>query len=388
MKLLKSPRAITERSSNNHKEEENFSMKKIYLIFAIILVAVLTLTLSGCGRDEISLDGLYVTTFELEGGVLETPTSSVSTKINFAYHPGTYVLDPCALNGYTLTRMGYDFTGWYTDKSCTPASKWDFGTPLNSEKLTLYAGWKVSVQLTFNVCYVDENGATVSLGKYDASTNPKFEDWRNYAKGRANHTPVGYYSDPECTILWDDSFRHPGGEEDLDVPVYVGYIKGVWTFVDTFSEFQSALISGQNIYLTADIDANGESLSFGDYSGELNGNGFTVSNFTVAKKGTAIVSCAIFNTLGDGAVIKDVSFTGVTYDISNVISNVNKMKVAALAVKAGNVTVSGVSIEGSITTNYSGELLDSDVQMFFETTDGASVEINESNVSVDINTVN
>ena len=86
-------------------------MKKIYLIFAIILAAVLTLTLSGCGRDEISLDGLYVTTFELEGGVLETPTSSVSTKINFAYHPGTYVLDPCELNGYKLTRMGYDFTG-------------------------------------------------------------------------------------------------------------------------------------------------------------------------------------------------------------------------------------------------------------------------------------
>ena len=250
-------------------------MKKIYLIFAIILVAVLTLTLSGCGRDEISLDGLYVTTFELEGGVLETPTSSVSTKINFAYHPDTYVLDPCALNGYKLTRAGYDFTGWYTDKSCTPASKWDFGTLLTEGKLTdgtltLYAGWKVSVQLTFNVCYVDEDGATVSLGKYDASTNTKFEDWRNYAKGRANHTPVGYYSDPECTILWDDSFRHPGGEEDLDVPVYVGYIKGVWTFVDSFSEFQSALSSGQNIYVVGE--------TFGRVRGLINSFGERVKS--------------------------------------------------------------------------------------------------------------
>ena len=56
------------------------------MILAAILIAVLTLTLSGCGREEQSLDGLYITTFELQGGTLETPTSSVSTKINFAYN--------------------------------------------------------------------------------------------------------------------------------------------------------------------------------------------------------------------------------------------------------------------------------------------------------------
>ena len=359
-------------------------MKRNYLILAVILIAVLTLTLSGCGRDEQSLEGLYVVTFELHEGTLETPTSSVSTKINFAYNPGTYVLDPCELNGYKLSRTGYVFTGWYTDESCSPSTKWDFKTLLNQESLTLYAGWKKAVKLTYTVGYMDENGQTVSLGKYDVSSGDKFDDWRNFAKNRADHTPLGYYTNPECTEAWDSTFTHPGTDTDYDVFVYVDYMKGKWTFVDSLSAFKSAISAGENIHLTADIDCQGETLSLNDYSGELNGNGFSVSNFTVKKKGTAIVSCAIFNNLGDGAIIRDITFSGVNYDLSGVTGSAQKLKVAALAVKVGNVTVSGVSIEGTLVTNYSGELLALEVPMYYETTENAVVDTNGNEVGVTI----
>ena len=362
-------------------------MKRNYLILSVILIAVLTLTLSGCGREEQSLDGLYITTFELQGGTLETPTSSVSTKINFAYHPGTYVLNPCELNGYKLFRNGYVFTGWYTDASCTESSKWDFETVLNQESLTLYAGWKKAVQLTYTLYYINEDGSEVSLGKYDVSSGDKFDDWRNFAKNRADHTPLGYYSDPECTIAWDTSFTHPGNDEDLNVPVYVDYMKGKWTFVSTFAAFTSAISSGENIHLTADIDCAGETLSLGDYSGEINGNGFSVSNFTVKKKGTAIVSCSIFNGLGDGAIIRNISFSNVSYDVSGVAANVSKMKVAALAVKMGNVPVSGVSIDGTVLTNYTGELLASEIPMYYEKTNDSSVVDISSDSSIGVNIV-
>jgi uncharacterized repeat protein (TIGR02543 family) len=359
-------------------------MKRNYLILVVILVAVLTLTLSGCGRDEQSLDGLYIATFELMGGTLETPTSSVSTKINFAYNPGTYVLDPCELSGYKLFRTGYVFTGWYTDESCTASSKWDFGTLLNQEKLTLYAGWKKAVNITYSVCYVDEDGQTVTLGKYDVANGDKFEDWRNFAKIRANYTPLGYYSDPECTVEWDNSFTHPGNDTDCDVPVYVSYMQGKWTFVSTAAALRNAISLGENVYLTADIDCGGEILSLGDYSGEFNGNGFTVSNFKVTKKGTAIVSCAIFTSLGDGAIIRDVSFSGVIYDLSGVGSNISKLKVAALAVKVGSATVSGVSIEGTFVTNYTGTLLPTELSLYYETTASADVVENGNSVVVEI----
>ena len=361
-------------------------MKRNYLILSVILIAVLALTLSGCGRDEQSLEGLCITTFELEGGTLETPTSSVSTKINFAYQPGTYVLDPTVLNGYKLTRIGYVFTGWYTDKNCTESSKWSFDTLINQEQLTLYAGWKKAIQLTYTLYYVDDNGQTVSVGKYEVSGGEKFDDWRNFAKNRAGYTPLGYYSDSACTTPWDASFTHPGMDEDLDVPVYVNYMKGTWTFVDSLDTLKKALSSGENVYLTADVDCSGETLTFSNYSGEFNGNGFTVSNFTVSKSGSAIVSCSIFNNLGNGAVIRDVSFTDVTYDLTGISASAKKVKVAALALSAGNATLSGVSVQGTVVTNYTGELPEANT-LVYETNDGAVLNIDD-NCVVNVTIVN
>ena len=114
-------------------------MKRNYFILAAILL-IAVLILSGCGREEQSLEGLYIATFELQGGTLETPTSSVSTKINFAYHPGTYVLDPTELNGYKLFRNGFVFTGWYTDHGCSEL--WDMDVDTIQSNMTLYAGWQ------------------------------------------------------------------------------------------------------------------------------------------------------------------------------------------------------------------------------------------------------
>ncbi len=336
-------------------------MKKHSLIFAVVLIVALAALLSGCGKDEQSLEGLYIATFELEGGTLETPTSSVSTKINFAYHPGTVVLDPCELNGYKIFRNGYVFTGWYTDKSCTESSKWNFDSYINEEKLTLYAGWKEAIKLSYTLYYFDENNNQVSLGEYEVESGDTFSDWRLLAKSRIGYTPLGFFSDPECTVAWDSSFAHPGQNEDLDVPVYVSYLKGIWTFVDTFEALEDAISSGSNIQLLADIDGEGASLSLRDYGGELAGNGHTVSNFKVEKKKQGnSYSCSIFNNLMNGAKISDVSFTGVTYDLSGT-ANANTVKLAALAVSCqgkGNieVTISNVTVAGNVVTDYTGDL--------------------------------
>ena len=141
-------------------------MKTKYLIITLLAAIALTLTLSGCGRGEQNLDGKNVVTFELQGGTLETPTSSVGTKINFAYHPGTYILDPSVLNGYKIYKTGYNFTGWYTSEDCSSSSKWDFTTEFDVTNLTLYAGWEKAIKLTYTVYYID-GGNSVSLGSYN-----------------------------------------------------------------------------------------------------------------------------------------------------------------------------------------------------------------------------
>ncbi len=322
-------------------------------------MAALAVLLSGCAGSNDPTEGKYVVTFEVNGGILSYGTSSTDGRVNFAYHPGTYVKDPTEFPNYSIYRNGYDFTGWYTSAECNPNEKWDFSQTIDTEKLTLYAGWEVAINYTFSVSYTDGTNTEV-LGSYKVSAGTAFEDWRNFADKRAGYTAYGYYSDPECTIPWDFATVHPGGDSDLDVPVYVNYIEGEWELVEDFYQLSSALKGGENVYLLNDIDCGGEALYVSSpYGGILEGNGYKISNLTVESKGTTFnPTLAIFKELSEGAAIRSVSFEEVEYvlNVNTEIPNLN-VKAAALALSLGSgVTVTDVSISGALTTNYSGEL--------------------------------
>ena len=329
------------------------------LICTVIITVALTILLSGCGDNGQSIDGKNVVTFELQGGTMELKTSSVDTKINFAYHPGTYIIDPVEIPGYKMFRQDYIFTGWYTTPECNAGEKWDFGTPFNTEELTLYAGWKKAIRYTYTLYYV-EGGVASALGSYDVEPGTAFDDWRNFAASRKNFTPMGYYSDAEMTTVWDSSFKHPGGEADLDIPVYVDYIEGNWEFVNTFAKLKETIKAGKNVYLTADIDCGGGVLVdptlTTSYAGIFEGNGFAVSNFTVSKSGSLRPNIAIFNTLGEGAEIRNVSFLSVIYNLAELGDNVKSVKASALATTSHGAKIENVSVIGTLNTNYAGEL--------------------------------
>ena len=258
-------------------------MNKKYLIFIIMTLLVLTLTLalSGCGRDNNELEGKYIATFELNGGTLDILTSSTNTKINFAYYPGTYIIDPAEIPGYKLFKNGYVFTGWYTSPECKPEEKWDFESTLfNTETLTLYAGWEKAIVYSFTLYYVDGE-KDVELGKYAVSAGEGLDDWRKFAENREGYTPLGYFADRNFTSPWNNKTVHPGGDADLDIPVYVNYIKGDWALVSDHASLGKAVSAGKNVYLLNDIDCHNEELNFDDtYSGVFEGNNYKVSNFT------------------------------------------------------------------------------------------------------------
>ena len=204
-------------------------MKKRYLILLALLALTLTCLLSGCGKGEQDLEGMYVATFEINGGKLNLGTSDVTTKINFAYEPGALVMDPTvrigsgetSSLGYAISRAGYNFTGWYTGPECLPEQKWDFATgTINAEKLTLYAGWEKQIVYTYTVCYTD-GANTVALGSYNVKPGATFDDYRKYATLRDDYTPIGYFADAACQTPWDATTVHPGGEQDTDISVFV-----------------------------------------------------------------------------------------------------------------------------------------------------------------------
>ena len=333
--------------------------KRHLTLFAVIILALtLMLSLSGCSGEEDVFEGKSTVTFEFNGGMLTTKTSTLKDQIKFAYVTGTKILDIRDIDGYSFSKSGYDFTGWYTDESCAPQYKWDFNGYIDGENLTLYAGWKKSIVYSYTLYYVNGDGAEVVLGSYPVEPGDEFEDWRNYAKNRAEYTPMGFYSDKDLETPWDNTTVHPGGNSDCDIPVYVKYIEGEWELVNTLTAFKKAVSSGKNVYLTADIDCAGAELSLGDFSATLEGNGFSVKNFTVKKTAQAYLpKCSIFDRLSDGAVIKNVNFENVNYDMIGVdMEKIRELKFALLAVDAGDVTIENVNVTGTARTDYTGEL--------------------------------
>ena len=353
-------------------------MKKRYLILLALLVLTLTCLLSGCGKDEQDLDGMYIVTFDVNGGVMDLKTTAVKTKINYAYEPGSLVMDPTvrigtsgnSYLGYAISRPDYDFTGWYTGPECLPEQKWNFETGVvDSEALTLYAGWQKQIIHTYTVCYKNGNDV-VELGSYRVKGGDVFEDYRKFAQSRKDYTSIGYYADEALTTPWDAATVHPGGETDTDVKVYVDYISGDWVLVGTYAELKSAIGKG-NIYLTASIDCEGKELTFGAFDDVLEGNGFTISNFKVTKYGTSVSPTAtIFKSLEKGAEVRNVTFADVTFLYNSISSAARYLNVAALSTSGNECVVTNVRVTGTFVTDYEGELTRLNQAFFDETATG------------------
>ena len=346
--------------------------KKISIVFVLLaLLCVMSAVLSGCSVKVDELEGKYVVTYEVNGGILNFSTSSTKTNVFHAYVPNTQLVDPVTMPNYSISRNGYKFTGWYTSVECKPEEKWNFDTYLTVEQLTLYAGWEKETKYTYAI-YFSVEGVDHPLGTYEVAEGDKFDDFRKFGNSRAGYTAMGYYKDAECTEAWDFEFTHPGGTSDTEIPVYVKHMEGEWKLVTNFDELTSALKTG-NVYLMNDIDCGGGELSAPTtFSKIFEGNGFTVSNFTVKKSGTAKTpSVAIFKTLAKGADVRNVTFTDVKYDLTGVRESYGSIVVtpqaAALAISMeSGAKVKDVSVTGELTTNYiEGSLEDFVSQPFY-----------------------
>lgn len=365
-------------------------MRKLLIcLMTIALTLTLAFALSGCSGGDADLDGKNIVTFEVNGGTLNYGTSSTKTKVNFAYYPGTYIVDPSTMPNYSISKSGYKFIGWYTSVDCNPSEKWDFGKPFDTETLTLYAGWEKLIKYTYTVYYPDGE-SNVALGNYEVSAGEKFDDYRNVANERDDYTCIGYYKNREMTEPWDFDITHPGGDVDLDIPVYAKHIPGEWELAGSYEELKAAVTRG-NVYLTADIDCGGGTLNIPtNFDKIFEGNGYKITNLSVNKSGTLInPSSAIFATLSASAEVRNVTFENVTYTFMDIKESTDKVqvtaKVAALAVSIEEgAKVTNVSLSGTIKTNYAGELPRLNDAFYYEGEMSGAISANITNFTANI----
>lgn len=344
-------------------------MKGKLLVIATILV-VATLLLAGCNSAS-NYDGKTKIVYELEGGTYKNCTDSIVQYYDFEQDTENLIYSPQTLSRANVERAGYRFTGWFKTKTqngdtVTYSDEWDFATDkVTTEGVTLYAGWRTIVTYTYNVCYVDEQGETKSLGTYNVAAGDEFNDGSNYASRRlGNYTPlvyknkdgdqVGYYLDKEFNNPVGD-YKHPGGETDCQINVYVKYIEGKYALVSTAKELTSS--TGRNIYLLNDIDMDGKPFRVESYSKKIfEGNGHTIYNFTVPYRankndlsadingtGSNSVYAFIFGKL-DEATIQNVTFEGATLKIEGGMSTITDIYVAPFAKEVTNSTVNNVNV--------------------------------------------
>lgn len=327
--------------------------------FIIIMLSLCCIAiLAGCTPTEDNYDDLTKVVFHLEGGVYQNCDRAVVQYYRFAEGTTNYIKDLAHLSEKPIEKSNYDLEGWYLTKTEVDgvveySDKWDFDhDKVTNEGVQLYARWVAKIAYTYTVCYMDGDNEVV-LGNYVVEQGDKFVDYLKYGNKRIGYTNLGFLDSNGQE--WDDDYQHPGGEQSLDIKIYCNHIQGVFSLVGTKAE----LLQNKNraIYLTADIDMQGDSINFGNYAREFYGNGHTISNAVINygsgrydllqdheddSKNSLYIS--LFGN-SNNAVIKDVNFVNLTVDINTSYTGIYKIYLAPIGSSVTNSTISNVSID-------------------------------------------
>ncbi|MBR4164336.1 MAG: InlB B-repeat-containing protein, partial [Solobacterium sp.] len=125
--------------------------------------------------------------------------------------PGNTVTEPLE-----PSEKGYTFGGWYTEPECT--NEYDFSTPVNSNMI-LYAKWYADVKVNFDVQGHGYAPSTQTIPYGGTAEEP-------YNPSAYGYTFDGWYTEPECTTLYDFSKEVKG-----DTTLYAKWLAdGIVTF--------------------------------------------------------------------------------------------------------------------------------------------------------------
>lgn len=199
-------------------------------------------------------------------------------KVNFVTNgAGTVDSEILLGSGYAkepdaLQKKNYYFTGWYTDAACT--QKYNFNSKVTKD-LTLYAGWKPYVTVTFHT-----NGGSVvkaqSIVQGTKLSKPAEPTKKDYVF-------TGWYTDAACTKSYD--FNQA---VNTNVTLYAG-----WKVRDL--KLNEKITSGGATYQV--VDSSSKSVQY----------------YSPSKKSATTVT-----------VPATVSFNGVKYKVTSVRKNAFK----------------------------------------------------------------
>lgn len=289
--------------------------------------------------DNVNTRGV-VDTYSLEG----LPQSKDGT----VYLP---VLDPNdgrRVDKFEAKRAKYVLAGWYTkNENGELDKKWNFeedrltvnvNDPHSASEpvLTLYAVWlprftveyyniaKPTEPLHTEECLMGAEfilpGWDTESGKMKRNGFPKEVERKGFTFGQV------YYDAERTQPITDDVVVHPGSADASGAAVnpvlklYIEYIEGDWYHIYDAAQLIDNADATGNYVLMNDLDFTNKiwpsNFSTSTFNGRIEGNGHTIRNVTVVQDQTTnSYAGGLFGTVGNSAVIQDVTFDNVTYRI-------------------------------------------------------------------------
>ena len=356
---------------------------RLIVLFASVAAAFM---LGGCSFGESFEDVLAnnnlkaQVTYYSNGGEFE----GSSNKKDMYYKSGAKALnigEDSVTNGTAqITRANYHFGGWYyavLDKDGNPvyedeAKKTyklgdpvDFSKPLQEgDHWIIVAAWLADVKV--NVMLVCDEGLSIPVEVEEGQQAVTYKkgdivETRAYSTAdvvvnpgdgkapfdfdKSAYTFVDYYADEACTqpVQW------PIQRQDTDVTIYAKYLQGKWEVIRSVkdaTDMFNNITTGKRYYLARNVDLSGKKVAAKTvFDGEIQGNGFKLSNLTIVKsKITGGSKVSLFGDIQDGAVIENLTLDNLTFSYSLQSAPVEIYFVftsLAQAAKISNVKLSG-----------------------------------------------
>ena len=378
--------------------------KKIKVTLVALMSMAIGAIAAGCAGEatpyEVNDKDNYSVSvkFDANGGTFTTNTSVIVDSYNVgdmsANSEGQAEIPLIAPDNemrgndaFTAVNNGYFFAGWYEERientdsegnvTYTYANKWDFENDVlkvDAEKnysasepvMTLYAAWIPMFEIEF---YNVGTGELVDKLTFDPTNMDKISipAW-DEESGKINmydfperkgYTFKNVYYDVEGKKLIDGTeLTHTGtvdyatgtGKDNV-MKLYVDWMEGEWYHIYTVEQFlDNASVSGCYEIL-ADLDFTDaiwpSSLMYGNFSGQINGNGHTFKNIEVVQNNNSKISAGLFGNLAEGAALYKLTFENVNFTIKAG----TRMQGTSFGVLAGvidsNANVEGIKILSS-----------------------------------------
>ena len=202
--------------------------------------------------------------------------------------------------------------------------------------LTLYAAWIPYFEIEF---YALDTGELLHTMTYDPTVGkelnvPSWDEETGTLElydfpEREGYTFDGVYLDATGTQqITDAQITHPGQVDyatgtatNSQLKLYVDWMEGEWYHIYTAEQFADNATMNGCYELYADLDFSEDTwptaFMYGNFSGQIVGNGHTISNIELVQTNNSKTNAGLFGALTDGAKVSDVTFTNVALTIES-----------------------------------------------------------------------